>query len=391
MPRKVLTRATATVDDAGAGPFRVEPEGLTGQFANLYFTRLGMLSPVAREAAASAWGGPPTWVKALDAPANGETVAVVGTLFAELSNKPDIDKGLEVAEAAHGGAYVGGEEGTDSYCLEDESGRLQLGGVDKLVSSRGLRLVTGAVIAVRGVVDQDGVLTVGDVVFPGAPPAAPSAASAAAEDDAAGTHAPAPHDKHLALVSGLRVGQGDEAEELPLTLLSEWLTGHVGGGADLALQASVDPLKKVGAPQQRSLAAGMAALDAALSGFGGAVPVDLMPGATDPAGHLLPQQPMHPCMLPQCSRLSTAAAPERALDALEMCLELRHDPFLLDASPAVFFAGNQPAFATRLFRTPAGEPVRLVAVPDFRETRSIVLVNLRTLDAHTVSFAPEAA
>ena len=190
MPRKVLTRATATVDDAGAGPFRVEPEGLTGQFANLYFTRLGMLSPVAREAAASAWGGPPTWVKALDAPANGETVAVVGTLFAELSNKPDIDKGLEVAEAAHGGAYVGGEEGTDSYCLEDESGRLQLGGVDKLVSSRGLRLVTGAVIAVRGVVDQDGVLTVGDVVFPGAPPAAPSAASAAAEDDAAGTHAP---------------------------------------------------------------------------------------------------------------------------------------------------------------------------------------------------------
>ena len=66
-------------------------------------------------------------------------------------------------------------------------------------------------------------------------------------------------------------------------------------------------------------------------------------------------------------------------------------PFLLDASPAVFFAGNQPAFATRLFRTPAGEPVRLVAVPDFRETRSIVLVNLRTLDAHTVSFAPEAA
>jgi len=255
---------------------------------------------------------------------------------------------------------------------------------------------------------------------------------------------------------------------LPLTLLSEWLTGHVGGGADLALQASVarfvvagnaaadpaaegspsaevDPLKKVGAPQQRSLAAGMAALDAALSGFGGAVPVDLMPGATDPAGHLLPQQPMHPCMLPQCSRLSTvalrtnpfacsvdgvpvlgtsgqpvtdllkysapadeAAAPERALDALEMCLELRHvaptapdtlgcypfkdtDPFLLDASPAVFFAGNQPAFATRLFRTPAGEPVRLVAVPDFRETRSIVLVNLRTLDAHTVSFAPEAA
>ena len=213
MPRKVLTRATATVDDAGAGPFRVEPEGLTGQFANLYFTRLGMLSPVAREAAASAWGGPPTWVKALDAPANGETVAVVGTLFAELSNKPDIDKGLEVAEAAHGGAYVGGEEGTDSYCLEDESGRLQLGGVDKLVSSRGLRLVTGAVIAVRGVVDQDGVLTVGDVVFPGAPPAAPSAASAAAEDVAAGTHAPAPHDKHLALVSGLRVGQGDEVAQ----------------------------------------------------------------------------------------------------------------------------------------------------------------------------------
>ena len=43
---------------------------------------------------------------------------------------------------------------------------------------------------------------------------------------------------------------------MPLTLLSEWLTGHVGGGADLALQASV----------ARFVVAGNAAADPAAEG-----------------------------------------------------------------------------------------------------------------------------
>ena len=39
-------------------------------------------------------------------------------------------------------------------------------------------------------------------------------------------------------------------------------------------------------------------LDSVLSSVLGSVPVDLMPGATDPSNCVLPQQPLHPCLLP---------------------------------------------------------------------------------------------
>jgi len=35
------------------------------------------------------------------------------------------------------------------------------------------------------------------------------------------------------------------------------------------------------------------------------VDVDLMPGEFDPANHLMPQQPLHPCMFPKSSAYST--------------------------------------------------------------------------------------
>lgn len=95
------------------------------------------------------------------------------------------------------------------------------------------------------------------------------------------------------------------------------------------------------------------------------------------------------------------------------------DPFILPATPHVYFAGNQPEFATRLVvlqpgcsssgaagsstaaAAPAaagsssssgggggGEPVvvRLVAVPCFARTGTLVLLNLRTLACHPVRF-----
>ena len=35
-----------------------------------------------------------------------------------------------------------------------------------------------------------------------------------------------------------------------------------------------------------------------LAQLAGALPCDCMPGGTDPANHALPQQPLHPCLLP---------------------------------------------------------------------------------------------
>ena len=39
-------------------------------------------------------------------------------------------------------------------------------------------------------------------------------------------------------------------------------------------------------------------MDLCLSQLAGAMPVDVMAGASDPANAALPQQPLHPCLLP---------------------------------------------------------------------------------------------
>ncbi len=62
------------------------------------------------------------------------------------------------------------------------------------------------------------------------------------------------------------------------------------------------------------------------------------------------------------------------------------DPFLMRAAPHVYFAGNQPEFASREVQGPAGQRVRLVAVPSFASSGTLVLVNLRTLQCHPVNF-----
>jgi DNA polymerase delta subunit 2 len=167
------------------------------------------------------------------------------------------------------------------------------------------------------------------------------------------------------------------------------------------------------------------------------VPVDLLPGTTDPANYTLPQQPLHHCLFPlsrtyptfrlttnpaqvECgggvrvaghagqptsdmARFSTAGD---ASELLERTLRWRHlapsapdtlacypfqerDPFVIDEAPHVLFAGNQPAFSSRLVEEGEGDDarrVRAVAVPSFARTQSFVLVDLAsdTLECHEV-------
>jgi len=62
------------------------------------------------------------------------------------------------------------------------------------------------------------------------------------------------------------------------------------------------------------------------------------------------------------------------------------DPFVLTESPHVLFAGNQLRYGTRLVKGAGGQRVRVVAVPSFARSRTAVLVNLRTLRCHPLSF-----
>ncbi|QVM13637.1 hypothetical protein D8B26_008245 [Coccidioides posadasii str. Silveira] len=73
------------------------------------------------------------------------------------------------------------------------------------------------------------------------------------------------------------------------------------------------------------------------------------------------------------------------------------DPFVLQACPHVFFTGNQPAFRTTVIEKSVSassmdvegdqpSKVRLLALPKFRETGELVLLDAETLEVEVVKF-----
>ncbi len=75
-----------------------------------------------------------------------------------------------------------------------------------------------------------------------------------------------------------------------------------------------------------------------------------------------------------------------APDTLAAYPYFESDPFILESSPHVLFAGGQPAFATGVAEVEGGGSVRLVAVPNFCTTGCVVLVNLSTLACQPIYF-----
>jgi len=70
-----------------------------------------------------------------------------------------------------------------------------------------------------------------------------------------------------------------------------------------------------------------------------------------------------------------------------VCFPYREkDPFILDELPHVFFAGNQSHFGQSTFVSEGGHEVKLLSVPNFSRTSSLVVLNLKTLEAEEVFF-----
>eukprot|EP00316_Scyphosphaera_apsteinii_P008485 CAMPEP_0119338688 /NCGR_PEP_ID=MMETSP1333-20130426/96663_1 /TAXON_ID=418940 /ORGANISM="Scyphosphaera apsteinii, Strain RCC1455" /LENGTH=446 /DNA_ID=CAMNT_0007350035 /DNA_START=6 /DNA_END=1346 /DNA_ORIENTATION=+ len=440
---RVTERATASYENRDEGRFWLTQPASCHQFANLYFSRLGELAPAARAAARAVWGDELSFVKTLDVDV-GVPVLVIGTLYKDMAGKPNIFK--EVMRDALENLQDTSSDSSkaDKYCgegdiifLEDESGRIALAGAPLQNGS----LVTGVIVAVRGqITGADGVLQVDDICFPGIPAQLP--------------HKPPsdPGDRYVCLVSGLHMGHMQQ-DMLPLMLLSEYLTGQLGGFDDHRLQASivrlviagnvmcdpiaepgaVDVLKKMTATEQQGLAKSVHSLDTFLTAVCAALPVDLMPGSDDPCNYLLPQQPLHHCLLPQASRLATlnlctnphhftvggvsflgsSGQPiedmqrysygDERLQTLTATIHMQHmaptapdtlgcypfateDPFIIRECPHVYFAGNQPSYQTALVDGTKGQRIRVVTVPDFAQEASCVLINLRTLESQAIHF-----
>jgi DNA polymerase delta subunit 2 len=62
------------------------------------------------------------------------------------------------------------------------------------------------------------------------------------------------------------------------------------------------------------------------------------------------------------------------------------DPLVIRECPHVYFAGNQPEFGTTVIEGPAGQQVRLITIPSFRQTGKLVLVDMETLETEVVQF-----
>ena len=50
----------------------------------------------------------------------------------------------------------------------------------------------------------------------------------------------------------------------------------------------------------------------------------------------------------------------------------------------MYFAGNQPSFGTRVIQGPDDQEVTLIAIPAFKDTGEIVLLDMETLRVELV-------
>jgi DNA polymerase delta subunit 2 len=60
------------------------------------------------------------------------------------------------------------------------------------------------------------------------------------------------------------------------------------------------------------------------------------------------------------------------------------DQFVIEECPHVYFVGNQPRFDTTTIEGPAGQQVRIIAIPKFHETGQIVLLDTESLEVELV-------
>ncbi|KAL9067680.1 MAG: hypothetical protein Q9157_006733, partial [Trypethelium eluteriae] len=197
-----------------------------------------------------------------------------------------------------------------------------------------------------------------------------------------------------------------------------------------------DPTAYNAAPTER--------LDVLLATLLPSLPITLLPGLTDPANVSLPQQPLHPALFPHCRAYSlipgessqdpgwfdTATNPwqgdvdgwrvlasggqtvddvfkyvegEDRIEMMESMLRWRlvaptapdtlwsypfqlKDAFIISECPHVYIVGNQPKFDTAVIEGPDGQRVRLIAVPKFRDTGELILLDMENLGVEVVKF-----
>lgn len=379
------------------------------QYSHVYHQRLAMLGPRCWDSVKDV--GDATKVKRVLELREDIDSIIVGTLVKELSTEQD---------SIH--PDVPHCHSKDELYLEDESGRVTLA-MDDMHA-----YCTGVVAGVRGILQPDGVLTVTQVYAPAPPKPLPAA-------DTGTTTTSADSSPYLLLLSGLQCG-GPDVSSVPREMLLCFLQGRFG--TDLAKQVGhvviAGGLITSASPEQPRTPA-LRDLDAfllQLSATG--LPIDVLPGQSDPTTANWPQRPLHSALLPRSgARLNRTPNPYAAvhagrlvigtdgrnvaditqrmlssgknekepvseLEALERTMEWSHicptgpdsvptvphaetDPMVLTQLPNIYFMGNAKKFAT----SQKGD-TRFLCLPTFGSSGQAVLVHLGTLAVQCLKF-----
>ncbi|KAK8635077.1 hypothetical protein V6N13_022955 [Hibiscus sabdariffa] len=245
-------------------------------------------------------------------------------------------------------------------------------------------------------------------------------------------------DKYVVFVSGLSIGKSS-SNPLQFQLLVDHITGHLGDEEEQGRAAKIVHLviagnsvevsrrllngQNLASKDQSRWSEPFKELDIQLTQIAANLPLDIMPGSSDPANFFLPQQSLNRCLFPGSATYNTfrsctnphcfeldnirflgtsgqniddltkySEARDR-LDFLEGTLKWRHlaptapntlgcypftdrDPFLIDSCPDVYFVGNQKKYETRLVKGLEGQSVRLICIPRFCETGLAVVVSV---------------
>ncbi|XP_055800724.1 DNA polymerase delta small subunit isoform X2 [Solanum dulcamara] len=378
--------------------FGIQKEVYRGQqYSQIYFARLHLMRTLLYSLLPN-WKPhlPVCTVLGLE---EGKECIIVGTLYKHMKLKPSILD--EYSKERSASLFVQRHNFThpdDNLVLEDESGRVKLSGCMLLPST----YVTG-------------------------------------------------EDKYVVFISGLSVGRSS-SNPLQFQLFVDHITGHLGDEKEQNIAAQIVQVviagnsvevphgllngQNMGSKDQSRLFEPIKELDILLTQIAASIPLDIMPGSSDPANFALPQQPLHRCLFPGSSAYSTFRSctnphcfeldnirflgtsgqniddlgkyseANNNIEFMERTLRWRHlaptapntlgcypftdrDPFYVETCPHVYFVGNQDKYESRLIKGSEGQMVTLICIPRFAETGVAAVLNIRNLECHMLSFATQ--
>uniref|UniRef100_A0A5B6YQS7 DNA polymerase delta small subunit n=1 Tax=Davidia involucrata TaxID=16924 RepID=A0A5B6YQS7_DAVIN len=414
--------------------FEIQKEMYRGQqYSQIYFARLHLMRTLLYSLI-------PTWKPHLPVCTvlgleKGKECIIVGTVYKHMKLKPSVlDEYSKKRSATPLVKPRNFMHPDDQLVLEDESGRVKLRGT---VLSPSV-YVTGIVVALHGKETDAGDFLVEDILDAGLPPQIELPLKSG-------------EDKYVVFVSGLSVGRSS-SNPLQFQLLVDHITGHLGDEQEQSIAAEIVQVviagnsvevphgllngQNLASKDQSSLSEPIKELDILLSQIAASIPLDIMPGYNDPANFSLPQQRLHRCLFPGSSAYNTfrsCTSPhlfeldnvrflgtsgqniddlekyseaKDKLEFMERTLKWRHlaptapntlgcypftdkDPFFIERCPDVYFVGNQDKYETRLIKGSEGQVVRLICIPRFGETGVAIVLNMRNLECHALSFGTQ--